>query len=53
MKEKKKMNIYPFRPVTNDNIELFDSERLDIHDYLYKKGLETKEKLKNLTLSEK
>lgn len=43
------MHQYTFKPQTNDNIELDDPERGDIHNYLYKKGMETKEKIKSLS----
>jgi len=30
----KKLNNYPFKPKINDNIDIDEENRLDIHDYL-------------------
>jgi len=33
-KFRKKLNNYPFKPKINDNIDIDEENRLDIHDYL-------------------
>lgn len=52
-KFRNKLHNYPFKPKINNNIDIDDESRLDIHDYLQKKGLETKQKIINMGLSKK